>query len=254
MQRRTEIELVTDEPAFVLHSRPYRDHRFIVDFFSLHHGRIGAIYRSPKGKRQALTAVPQPFTPLSVCWRGSSELKNIQSLDRGLPLNLSRQHLIAGMYLNELCMRVLQRQQAVPSLFESYQKTLAALAAQLAIAPQLRRFEWQLLETLGVAPDLRFDADGKAFDVNAYYRFRPSAGMTVCSANTSMAVAGQRLLDLADADFMRSDDSEADESDSMETLRLICGPAIHFLLDGKPLHSRELFRASLKSAPTDSGD
>lgn len=235
------VESVTDESAFVLHSRPYRDHRFIVDLFTLNGGRIGAIYRSPKGKRQSLTAVPQPFTPLTVCWRGNSDLKNIQSLDRGLPLNLSRQHLIAGLYLNELCIRVLQRQQAVPALFESYQKTLAGLAAQLSIAAQLRRFEWQLLETLGVAPDLRFDASGRAFDAHASYIFRPNAGMTPCSANAAMSVAGARLLNLADTDFMRVEDDA-----SLETLRVICGPAIHHLLDGKPLHSRELFRASLK--------
>lgn len=247
MRSGAKIEVATDEPAFVLHSRPYRDHRFIVDLFSLNFGRVGAIYRSPKGKRQALTAVPQPFTPLSICWRGSSELKNIQSLDRGLPLNLSRQHLIAGLYLNELCMRVLQRQQAVPSLFDSYQKTLAGLAAELAMTTLLRRFEWQLLETLGVAPDLRFDASGQAFETRAYYSFRPNVGLTLCSSKSSVAVSGHRLLDLAQSNFMHEDDAA-----SMETLRLICGPAIHYLLDGKPLHSRALFKASLKPLPPDS--
>ena len=244
MERGPAIEVVTDEPAFVLHSRPYRDHRFIVDLFSLNHGRMGAIYRSPKGKRQSLTAVPQPFTPLTVCWRGNGDLKNIQSLDRGLPLNLSRQHLIAGLYLNELCIRILQRQQAVPALFERYQATLAALSAELDIAPQLRRFEWLLLDTLGVVPDLRFDANGRAFEPESNYVFRPQMGMMLCSKDTPMSVSGARLLRLADAEFLRLDDAA-----SIETLRLICGPAIHYLLDGKPLHSRELFRASLKNQP-----
>ena len=48
---------IDDEPAFVLHARPWRETSLLVEALSLHHGRIGLLARGVQGPRkQALRA------------------------------------------------------------------------------------------------------------------------------------------------------------------------------------------------------
>ena len=51
------------------------------------------------------------------------------------------------------------RDEPVPELFAGYGQALALLAATRDVEPVLRQFEWQLLDTLGVAPELRVEAE-----------------------------------------------------------------------------------------------
>lgn len=42
-------------PAYVLHSRPYRDSSALVDLLSLHHGVQRVVWRGARGQRKGLT-------------------------------------------------------------------------------------------------------------------------------------------------------------------------------------------------------
>ena len=55
-------------PAYVLHSRPYRDSSALVDLLTLHRGLQRVVWRGARGQRRKLA--PQPFMPLLVGMAG----------------------------------------------------------------------------------------------------------------------------------------------------------------------------------------
>ena len=50
------------EPAFILHTRPYRETSALVDFFSRHYGRFRAVARGARGTKKN-SLVLTPYTP-----------------------------------------------------------------------------------------------------------------------------------------------------------------------------------------------
>ena len=65
------------QPAFVLHSRAYRESSALVDFLTPQ-GRLRAVLRSARGKAGTLA---RPFVPLEVEFRGRGELKNVGRME-----------------------------------------------------------------------------------------------------------------------------------------------------------------------------
>ncbi len=114
------------QPAFVLHSRPYKESSALVDLFTPQ-GRLRAVMRAARGKAGSLI---RPFVSLEVELRGKSELKTVARLESAGPAHwLDGQALFSGMYLNELLIRLLPAEDAHPALFDHYVATLPALAA-----------------------------------------------------------------------------------------------------------------------------
>ena len=67
-----------DEPAFVLHTYPYRETSLIVEAFTADHGRVAMVARGAKRPRSE-TARPAAGVPAARCCRGpgSGELKTL---------------------------------------------------------------------------------------------------------------------------------------------------------------------------------
>ena len=109
---------VQQEPAYVIHRRPWRESSLLVDLFTLNHGRISLIARGASGPRSPLKAQLQPFQPLLVDWRGRSDLKTLIQLEvrQAAALHQTRS-LYSGLYLNELLQRVLPVADSHPMLF-----------------------------------------------------------------------------------------------------------------------------------------
>jgi DNA repair protein RecO (recombination protein O) len=90
-------------PAFILHSRPYKETSALVDFLT------------PRGvcarccaARVARRGLARPFVPLEAEFRGRGELKNVGRLEAaGIRNLLASEALFSGLYLNELLMRLL---------------------------------------------------------------------------------------------------------------------------------------------------
>ena len=61
---------VVDQPAFVLHSYPYKETSLIVDVFSRDYGRVALVAKGAKRPHSKLRGVLQTFQPLSVGWSG----------------------------------------------------------------------------------------------------------------------------------------------------------------------------------------
>src|SRR5882724_5557824 len=162
-----------DEPAFVLHTYPYRETSAIVEAFSIAYGRIAMVARGARRARSEQRGVLQAFQPLTLSWTGAGELKTLIRAEwrGGLPL-VSGSALLCGFYLNELLLKLLPREDAHPQLFRDYESTLGRLAAGAEQAPVLRQFELRLLSELGYGLPLTHEADtGAPVDPGTRYYY-----------------------------------------------------------------------------------
>lgn len=192
------------EPAFVLHARPWRETSLLVEVLSARHGRLGLLARGVRGpKRQPLRAALQPLQSIrfDAVQRGElAQLVAAEALDAAP--RLAGAAMLAGFYLNELTLRLAQRDDPQPDVYVAYAKVRERLRADEPLAWTLRRFERDLLDALGFGFDWRVDGEGEAIDPAARYRLDPEHGARrVLSdrghGDRSSAATGQALLALA---------------------------------------------------------
>jgi DNA repair protein RecO (recombination protein O) len=227
------------QPAYILHTRPFRDSSLLIDAFTETHGRISLIAKAARGirnKNSRFKGLLQAFVPLLLSWRGKTELLNLLNAEsNGVILSsLNGKLLICGLYLNELLIRLLYRYDPHPTLFQAYHFTLLTLAKNPNVA--LRLFEKQLLAELGYALHLHEDSQTRqTILADRYYQFIPSQGLVKC-LNTSMhktsIFSGSSLLAIHYEQWQTSDQLQ----DAKRLFRL----ALHYLLEGKNIRSREL--------------
>jgi len=225
------------EPAYVLHRRPWRESSLLVDLFTLNHGRIRVIGRGGNSARSPLKAQLQPFQPLLLDWSGRSELKTLTQVEvLSGPALVRPPALYSGLYLNELLQRILQPGDACPDLFAAYIDAISGLADGADMEPLLRRFEKRFAAALGYdfAWDLATDT-GTPVEADRYYGYHPEQGILasppgdVCLRH----LPGQTLLALAAGDL----DSVASRRVAKQVMRVL----VDYLLQGRPLNSRRLF-------------
>jgi DNA repair protein RecO (recombination protein O) len=225
------------EPAFVLHSRPYRETSVLLDLFTHEHGRISVIAKGVRSKRSRLKSLLQPFVPLLISWQGKGELGTLTGAEgQGYYNNLNGECLLSGLYLNELLMRVLHKFDPQPGLYTIYQKTLLELQGE-GLQKTLRLFEKKLLEEIGYGLQLLYaQPAGTIIDADHYYHFHPEHGFEYYGELNKTAGAvfsGKSLLAIA-ADQL---DDETVQRDCKRLMRLALAP----LLGKNPLQSRKLY-------------
>jgi DNA repair protein RecO (recombination protein O) len=200
---------IDDEPAYVLHTYPYRETSLIVEAFTARHGRVALVARGAKRARSELRGILQAFQPLTLGWSGTRELKTLMHAEwqGGLPLPAGG-GLLCAFYLNELLLKLLAREDPHPALFSDYVVTLAALVEpgqQGEPAPVLRRFELALLMALGYGLNLARDVDtGDAVVADARYYFAVERGARRLPARMDgrgLIVHGATLIALATSTF-----------------------------------------------------
>jgi DNA repair protein RecO (recombination protein O) len=225
--------------AFVLHRRDYANSSLLLEVFSADQGRLPLIARGAKAAargRGAQASLLQPFQPLWLTWTGRGEVRTLTRAEAaGRALPLIGDALYCGLYVNELLLRLLGRQDAQESLFVVYQQALAELVEHGQLDRVLRRFELRLLSELGWQPDLDQDAGGAAIEAGRYYVYNPEQGLRpAISPQAGTAISGETLRRLA-ADAPLGD-IQAREARTL--LRAMLTPH----LGERPLKSRELFR------------
>ncbi|HSG90538.1 MAG TPA: DNA repair protein RecO [Pseudomonadales bacterium] len=249
------------DAAYVLHTRPWRETSLIAELFTPTHGRIGVVARGARRARRGAASSLQPFVRLRCDWRGRGELRTLGTAEAERMLWLTGDALYAGLYVNELLMRLLQREDAHPTLFALYARTLELLAAGRPLEPVLRRFEFGLLDDLGYGFPMDVDADGLPLQPQADYRLDPDAGLVRVAA--SVADGGQRgavrfsgadLLAVAALDAAwQATGAELPAELSPEarrTAKLLARVALAPHLGSKPLRSRALFTGAGRGAAT----
>ncbi len=194
------------QPAFVLHSYPYRETSLVLEVFTRNFGRIALVARGARRPRSALRGVLLAFQPLLLNWAGRSELRTLHKAEwqGGLP-QLKGTALLCGFYLNELMVKLLPREDPHELLYESYCETLHALSNGGDHAATLRRFEKQLLKELGYALTLDRDAaSGEGIEAGRSYRYLIERGPVrghAGGAENQLELSGQTLLDIARDDY-----------------------------------------------------
>lgn len=244
-------ERVSLQPAYILHSRPYRDTSSILEVFTAEHGRLSLVAKGARrqSKKGSASANLQAFLPLLLSYAGRSELKTlVASEGAGAPFKLRAQRLFSGLYLNELLVRLLHRHDPHPTLFAAYGEALLHLAESAPLDGTLRSFELTLLDELGYR--LRFDVDGfssEPIQAKRRYRFDKDHGLVFHSESVVGSVivySGSDLLAMAAGTF---------DGDVSQPAKRLLREALAIHLGDAPLHSRALFRGSKVSSSQQSG-
>ncbi len=222
--------------GFVLHRRAYSETSLLVDVFTEDTGRLSLLAKGARARRSAWKSVLQPFTPLLLRWSGKSGLKILTKAEpAAITLPLQQTALYSGFYVNELICRVLEQETAQPQLFQDYLRCLTELAgAPLAVEPVLRRFEFQLLQSLGYGVDfLHCAGSGQPIDENMTYRYREEQGFMASLIKDNLTFYGRDLLAFEQRRF--------DDSTVLQAAKRFTRLALKPYLGSKPLKSRELF-------------
>ncbi len=156
---------VSDEPAFILHSYDWSESSLILEAFTRHHGRVALVARGAKKPTSNFRPVLLPLQPLRVAYAvtggGHGDIHPLRGAEwAGGHVMPTGDALLAGLYLNELLMRLLAREDPHAALFDVYAGVVRVLGGGQhgeALEPVLRAFELLLLRAIGVLPALDVD-------------------------------------------------------------------------------------------------
>jgi len=225
---------VSLQPAFVLHTRLFRDTSLLLELITLEHGRIAAISRGARRPKSHLRGLLLPFTPLLVSWSGKNELMLLSKAEpNGLAHSLSGDALLSGFYLNELLVKLFHAHDPHPELYQIYQQTISSLQRGI-IQPALRAFERRLLSELGYGLQLNQDVKGREIEPDRYYQFFPDRGFVpTTSSEYVTGFLGKSLLAFHDSNLQTNTE--------LQDAKRLMRNALQFLLAGRKLKSYELF-------------
>jgi len=199
--------------------------------------------RSAKSKQRNLL---QPFLPISVSWQGKSSLKTLVGAEtQSLRFPLQGKGLYCAFYLNELLVRLLPEQDALPEILPVYQQALESLSLSTSgedgFEVVLRRFERQVLRLLGYEINFLFEAlSSVPICASGYYRYDTEQGFVPVVSDINVVESGrvpvfygEQILALGMDDYSQPVMLQA----AKRLMRLALQP----LLGRKPLQSRKLF-------------
>ena len=187
------------QPAWVLHTRPYRERSLLVDLLTETYGKIALVANGIRGhKRSATRAWLQPFTPLCISWSGKQSLYTLRHIEaRQQAFTLQAHRLITGFYVNELIMYLLHRDDPCPSIYRLYSQLMAQLSQkQRCYQDKLRYFEKNLLLLMGYGLNFKYERNGQGATIypQRHYTFDPEKGFLLCQwKNNALTFSGQSL-------------------------------------------------------------
>jgi DNA repair protein RecO (recombination protein O) len=190
---------VEDQPAYVLHARPWRETSLIVDTLTRDHGRVSLVARGVSGaKRHAQRAALQPLQSVRLDYLPRGELArlvSVEAVDAAPPL--AGDAILAAFYVNELLLRLCPRHEPQPRLWALYGPLRRGLAESGSLAWLLRRFERDLIDALGFGLPWDRDAGGDELDPDADYRLDAELGPVLAGRGVHGAAKGAAWIALA---------------------------------------------------------
>jgi DNA repair protein RecO (recombination protein O) len=227
----------TLEPAYILHSRQYRESSLLLEVLSRENGRVGLVARGARGAKSRWKNMLQPFRPLLLNWTQRGELGTLTGADQvASPPSLVGDSLFCGLYANELMIRFLYRSDAHPALFDYYRHLLTQLTTEKNPQPLLRIFEKQLLQSTGFGMQLDHEhGSDRMISADAWYLYQAETGPVRCDRERSQdaqLVSGSALLALK---------SEQIKDKHLKELKQLMRQLIRNHLGGKPIASQALF-------------
>lgn len=224
------------QPAFVLHTRPFRDTSLLIDFFTRNYGCIRAVARGVRSSKSKNRGLLLPFVPLLVSWSGKTDLMTLGKIEPiGGLYKLTGNKILLGIYANELLTKLLHAHDPHPMVYEAYQDLLQNLQTKDNPEIKLRLFEKTLLTEIGYGLQLNKDSSGEPIQPDIEYSYQLESGFikSQSSQPNLPKFLGNSLLNLAENNLQ----DDATLKVSKRLMRLVFG----HLLAGNPLKSRELF-------------
>lgn len=225
---------ISQQPAFVLHARPYRETSLLLECLTRDHGRLGVVARGVRSERaRGRRAQLEPFQPLLLDLSLRGELATLTGVEpTGSSIRPGGDAGLAGLYLNELVVRLTARQDAQPALYAAYATTLQRLAGAEPVGWTLRRFERDLLQIIGYAMPLQADANGDPLQPASHYRYVAEVGAMPCAAGAQGALRGEDLLALGE--------DRPPSVSGLASLRRLMREVIRHHLGGRDLHAWQM--------------
>ena len=226
---------IQQQPAFVLHHRPFRDSSQILDIVTRDHGKISLVARGSRGSKSRLAGLLRPFLLLKVSWVARSDLGTLTGAEvAGAPLGLRGDAMLSAFYVNELLLNFLHRHDPQPEIFELYKQVISVLGSTSNIAVSLRSFELELLSLLGYAVNVEHESGTQQdLDPEQPYDYRVEQGpVPVDRADGPLVFSGAILRSIQAQEF--------DDPRVLRAANRLLREVIAHHLGGKELKSRKV--------------
>lgn len=241
---------IEQEPAFVLHARPWRETSLLVEVLTPAYGRLGLVARGVQTpRRHLLRAALQPLQHIRLDAQLRGELATLAAAEAiDTAPRLDGEAALSAFYVNELVLRLAPRMDPQPELFAHYAQVRARLSeASQPLAWTLRRFERDLLAALGVGFAFDRDGLGAAIDPAARYRLDPEHG-----PNRLLGERGQeRQSAPTGAALLALQADRLPEAADLPALRRAMRGLLQHHLGGRGLRSWDMLAALPRPAPAD---
>lgn len=231
---------IETQVAYILHKRAFRDTSQILDVFSREYGRISLMSRGSRGPKSKTGGLLQVFRPLLLGWAGRGEmpfLNSVEMADIKAPA-LSGKEQMSALYLNELLVYLLHKNDVHTEIFDRYHACLYALKQADNIEIELRLFEKELLQLLGFGLNLTVDADsGELVQEGLHYAYHFEHGPVLCDRRRQVknpVLSGESLIAF--------DRNEINQEQHRSEIKRLMRYVLAGHLGRRKLKSRELFR------------
>ena len=238
-----DVKRIHQEPAWLLHHRPFRDTSRILEVLTREHGRLSLVARGSRSAKSRLRGVLRPFMPLAVSWFSRSDMGTLTGAEtNGPPVSLHGDALLSGYYLNELLINLMHRHDPQPDIFDAYENTVRGLMSGDEVAIRLRLFEIELLKLLGYALNLEHDNESQLpLVAERAYEYRAESGAAAAGDRTGPMIFYGREL-------MAIDRREFSEPAILDAAGRLLRGVIAYHLNGKELNSRKVLRDIRRSS------
>ncbi len=237
------MNVVNTQIAYILHKRAFQETSSILEVLTKDYGRVALMARGSRGARSKIAGNLLLFTPLVLSWQGKGSLPYLKSVERAdlkAPA-LKSKALLSAMYINELLMYLLHKNDVHETVFEHYHHCLYSLEDINKLEITLRQFEIKLLELLGFGLNLHAEADtGEVILADAMYHYYLEHGPVISTErnNNVPYISGACLLALSHGELQ----TVAENTQYLSEIKRLMRFVINHHLGNKKLKSRDLFR------------
>lgn len=236
---------VDRQPAYVLHRRPYRNNSLLLELLTRDHGRVAVVARGARQPRSRYHGLLVQFLPLLVSWSCKGGLGTLgQAEIQGAVRRLQGESLACGLYVNELLMRLVHRDDPCLAIFQLYMSVLARLEnGQADNEAALRLCERDLLQALGYGMALDHDVEtGEAIRPECVYNYFLDKGPVLAAGNGVTDAPRGGVVQLKGSSLNALAQGRLDDREALKEAKRLTRMTLGKLLGNKPLNSRSLFR------------
>jgi DNA repair protein RecO (recombination protein O) len=232
------------EPAYILHTRSYRETSQIIEVFTPGFGRAGLVAKGARRPKSAFRGILNPFQPLRVSWSGRGELATMTQAEAvSLADVMPGSSVMAGFYVNELLLKLLHRHDPHPDLFAHYSALIGRLAAgasqdDASVEKALRKFELELLQEIGYALNLERDAlHQEPLQAGQLYEFRIDQGAV------PVDTGGKDGMYFTGAELLLIGRLQLDDKDALRKAKKLLRHVLDYHIGDKGLQTRRIAAA-----------